>query len=399
MSNETPNTQNIIPEIPNPEDSHAKKVALAVIIAFCLLIFGGGLFHFVVADKDFSESENRVLAKAPVISFEKLKDGSFMSEAETYLTDQFPFRDVLISAKTFCDRLIGIKEENGVYIGSNGFIFDTQTPYTKEKGEELTGAISDFAQNNKKIKTSVLIAPNSSYVYRDYLPGNLDMPDQSDMLKSMCKFFSDRVNVIDTCESFRNASEGDTLLYYRTDHHWTTDGAYVAFEALAKEWKLDTKKTKLEFYTVSTTFEGTLSSKAGLHTYKDEVKICVPEKSEGTYFVSYESQGKKTATIFEKDKLNQKNHYEVFLGGNYDKVIISTVAETDNTLLLVKDSYANCLIPMLTPYFSRIVVVDPRYLTDSFGGILKEYTFTHALFLYNMNTLLGDTSLAACLAS
>ncbi len=322
-----------------------------------------------------------------------------MSEAETYLTDQFPFRDALISAKTFCDRLIGIKEENGVYIGSNGFIFDTQTPYTKEKGKELTGAISDFAKKNKRIKTSVLIAPNSSYVYGDCLPANLDMPDQRDMLAHMRKLFSDKVNVIDTFSEFRKAAKDETLLYYRTDHHWTTDGAYVAFKALAKEWKLDMKKVKLEFHTVSADFEGTLSSKAGLHTYKDEVKICIPEKSESTYFVSYESQGKKTATLFERDKLNQKNHYEVFLGGNYDKVIISTVADTDNTLLLVKDSYANCLIPMLTPYFSRIVVVDPRYLTDSFGGILREYTFSHVLFLYNMNTFLGDTSLAACLAS
>ena len=95
----------------------------------------------------------------------------------------------------------------------------------------------------------------------------------------------------------------------------------------------------------------------------------------------------------------QKNQYEVFLGGNYDKVIISTAAETTASLLVFKDSYANCLLPMLTPYFSKIVVIDPRYFSDSLKGVMAETQFTHVLFLYNLNTFLGDTSLAATLES
>ena len=79
--------------------------------------------------------------------------------------------------------------------------------------------------------------------------------------------------------------------------------------------------------------------------------------------------------------------------------MITTTAETTATLLVFKDSYANCLLPMLTPYFSKIVVIDPRYFSDSLKGIMGETQFTHVLFVYNMDTFLGDTSLAAALES
>ena len=154
-----------------------------------------------------------------------------------------------------------------------------------------------------------------------------------------------------------------------------------------------------EFHKISTTFEGTLASTSGVHDTQDEIEICLPKNSEGTYVVTFESSGEKTASLFFPDKLEQKNQYEVFMGGNYDKVIIDTVCPSGRNLLLIKDSYANCMIPMLTPYFSKIVVIDPRYLTDSLESIIKENDFTHMLFLYNINTLLEDNSLVPCLES
>ena len=148
---------------------------------------------------------------------------------------------------------------------------------------------------------------------------------------------------------------------------------------------------------ISGDFEGTLASKTGIHDVKDKVEICLPKNSKGSYVVAIESQEKKTATLFDSEKLGQKNKYEVFLGGNYDKVVIDTVSSSRATLLIIKDSYANALIPMLTPYFAKIVVVDPRYMTESIHNTMDEYNFSHVLFLYNLNTFLQDTSLVDAL--
>ena len=146
-------------------------------------------------------------------------------------------------------------------------------------------------------------------------------------------------------------------------------------------------------------FSGTLASSYGERKIKDVLYVCAPKKANGTYTVSYPTQGKVTASVFDTSKLEQKNQYEVFLGGNFDKIEITTTAESEDTLLLFKDSFANCLIPMLTPYFSKIVVIDPRYFSDSLGDVLEDTDFTHVLFVYNLNTFLADKSLSGVLAS
>ena len=242
-----------------------------------------------------------------------------------------------------------------------------------------------------------ILSPNASDILPDKLPEALKIPDRSEAFSAVKKALSS-YSWIDCKTIFEKQKEKDAL-FYRTDHHWTTRAAYLAFKNLAAQWGLGARDKNYSFYTVSDSFRGTLSSTAAVNDGADKIEICVPKKQEGRFTVLYEASGRKTATFFEKDKLLQKNQYEVFLGGNYDKVIISTAAETTASLLVFKDSYANCLLPMLTPYFSKIVVIDPRYFSDSLKGVMAETQFTHVLFLYNMNTFLGDTSLAAALAS
>ena len=378
-------------------------ISIFMIWIFCLIIFGVSGLHVLTADKSFSDSENRVLATFPKLTVSSLADGSFMKNFETYLTDQFPFRDSIISAKTVVDRILGKNEENGVYIGKEGYLFDSQTPYNSTKVKEIGQAVRKFASTHETFETAFVLAPNSSYVYSDYLPEYLEMPSQKAQLKSARKEIKTENIFWPSVAAIFEKNAQKTQLYYKTDHHWTTRGAYLIFRELCLQWGFESSikdiDEKFSFYQVSDSFEGTLASTSGVHDTTDNIEICVPEESEGTYVAHFESSGEKTASVFFGDKLEEKNQYEVFLGGNYDKVIISTVAPEGRSLLIVKDSYANCLIPMLTPYFSKIVVIDPRYLTDSLDSIIKENDFSHMLYLYNLNTLLEDNSLVPCLES
>ncbi len=378
-------------------------ISLIMIWFFCLIIFGVAGLHLVADDSKFSESENRVLSAFPKLSVATIADGSFMSDFESYLTDQFPFRDSIISLKTFADRIIGKNEENGVYIGKEGYLFDTQTPLDSKHIKEIGKAVLEFKEKHSKLETAFLLAPNSTYVYSEYLPKYLELPDQRWLIRAVHREIDDESLLWPAASKILKNNASDSQLYYKTDHHWTTRGAYLLFKEICLGWGLETSSKaidkKFEFYEVSNTFEGTLASTSGVHGTKDMVEICLPKKSEGTYVANFESSGEKTASLFFKDKLMQKNHYEVFMGGNYDKVIISTVASSGRSLLLIKDSYANCMIPMFTPYFSKIVIIDPRYLTDSLDSIVKENDFSHLLYLYNINTLLEDSSLVPCLGS
>ena len=378
-------------------------ISLIMIWFFCLVIFGVSGLHIATEDSKFSESENRVLGEFPKLSVATIADGSFMRDFETYLTDQFPFRDGIISLKTLADRIVGKNEENGVYIGKDGFLFDSQTPLDSKHIKGIGKAVLAFKEKHSDLETAFILAPNSTYVYSEYLPEYLELPDQRWLIRAVHKQIDDETILWPAAANILKKNASEAQLYYKTDHHWTTRGAYLLFKEICLGWELEESSKAIDkrfkFYEVSNTFEGTLASTSGVHSTKDRVEICLPKKSEGTYVVNFESLGEKTASLFFKDKLQQKNQYEVFMGGNYDKVIISTVSQSGRSLLLIKDSYANCMIPMLTPYFSKIVVIDPRYLTDSLDSIVKENDFSHMLYLYNINTLLEDNSLVPCLES
>ena len=384
------------------DEKQNKKLRITAVCAittvvFVLIVFGVLALSIITPDREKSESENRVLKQFPTITLSSIFDGTFMKNFETYMNDQFPFRDSLISFKSSFERMLGKTEENGVYIGKDNFLFEAPAGVDSEKLKALTDAVSKFGQSNKKLRKAFILSPNSSDILPEKLPSKLKIEDRSKAFSTVKKALSS-YSWIDCKSIFEKQKEKENL-FYSTDHHWTTRAAYLAFKNLSSQWKLGASDKNYSFYPVSDSFQGTLSSTAAVNDRADKIEICVPKKQEGKFTVLYESSGRKTATFFEKEKLLQKNQYEVFLGGNYDKVIISTTAETTATLLVFKDSYANCLLPMLTPYFSKIVVIDPRYFSDSLKGVMGEIQFTHILFLYNMNTFLGDTSLAATLES
>lgn len=370
-------------------------VFITYIALFCALILFVALYGLLTPDKQFSENENRILAQKPVFTVQGLFDGSYTKDIENYLSDQFAFRDEAIYLKSVLERAWGKKAENGAYIGKNGFLFDSQSAFDETKMASVAKQIRKFARKNSSVNMTFALVPNSSYIYAENLPTSLELESQKTQVASFYKMLKKDVNVIDTFTPLMNAKE-DYQVFYKTDHHWTTRGAFAVFSKIAKALKISYKEKNYEFHTVSNSFEGTLKSKSIAQNVKDTVEVCYPKKSAGKYVLSISGVKDKRASCFFEEKLNEKNHYEVFFGGNYGRMTITTMAE-DKVLLVIKDSFANCLIPMLTPYYSKIVVLDPRYMTEGISGIMKEFDFTDVLFLYNANTFFEDTSLVSVL--
>lgn len=380
-----------------PEGSVPKWLIRLLAAVFVLVLTVTCILLFALPKKEMSETENRVLAKPPVLSISSLSDGSFMKDVEKYLSDHFPFRDKVIELKTALDRTMGKKEENGVYIGKDGFLFQKQTAFDTEKVSAMTKAMNGFVKKLGGVKAAAIISPNSSDILTELMPVGCEIEDRIGHFEAIGQGL-EKIDFIN-CYSLFYGSKDRTSLFYRTDHHWTTRAAYLAFEQVAKSLNKSTKGIDYSFYTVANDFQGTLSSSSAVTGSSDKIEICTPDEKHSNYVVNYESSSRKTVSLFEREKLEGKNKYEVFLGGNYDKVVITTDSDTDDTLLLFKDSYANCMIPMLTPLFSKIVVIDPRYYSDSLSKSLEEYSITHVLFLYNMDTFLADTSLCDVLQS
>lgn len=364
---------------------------------FCVAI-GLGLVCFLVSpDKEISERENRPLQKRPVFTVASFADGSFMKNVEKWLSDQFPLRDKVVSVKTLIDRSLGKKEENGVYFGKNGFLFEKGSEYNEEQVDKTTSVMNAFMKKYGIENSAVMISPNSSEILSEYLPEFVEEKSQKEMLSDIKNKLKKSDSMWIDCHKIFSAEEEKNKLFFRTDHHWTARAAYEAFKNLRKSWELEEEGVKFKFRTVTDEFQGTLSSSSGVETITDTIEICMPEKKNMSYVAVWESQQLRKATLFDKTKLQSKNKYEVFLGGNFDKVEISTNNDNMLSLLIFKDSYANSMIPMFTPYFSKIVIIDPRYYSDEIDNLMEENDFTHLLFLYNVNTFLEDTSIVKVL--
>lgn len=370
----------------------ARIMAAAFLLILAILV----VCNTVTKDRDFSEKENRVLSGKPDFTWSRLTDGRYMTQFETYVNDQFVFRDGWIQLKTLSDTLLGKKEENGVYLGKNDRLLEQFTAPEDTAVTELTNAVNSFAKRHEKLKQYFLLAPTAVNIYSEDLPLWAPAEDQNKVMDSFFgKLDTSLIQKIDVRSAFEAEKEAD--LYYHTDHHWTTNGAYLAFQTAAGVMDLDLKAVSYEHYPVTDSFQGTLSAKSGfLNGKKESIEAYFPQQTT-PYIVSYVEEQKKEASVFQSESLKTRDKYSLFFGGNHSLIEIQTASSRNKRLLVLKDSYANCFIPFLIPYYRDIVIVDPRYYYDSIDQLIEDYDIQEVLYLYNANTFFSDTSLQPAL--
>jgi hypothetical protein len=181
------------------------------------------------------------------------------------------------------------------------------------------------------------------------------------------------------------SAHSDEYLYYRNDHHWTTRGAYLGYLALTGG---EDRYDSLPMETVSTDFLGTLQSRVpGAETVSDSIELfTVPDSIQVT-------QNGTEIGLYDLSCLEEKDQYRVFLGGNYPLVEITGGTGT-GSLLIIKDSFANSLVPFLTQDYESITLVDPRYYSGSVRQLLSSGAYDEVLVLYELNNFAQDSSLS-----
>ena len=365
---------------------------------FGIFILAVLIINFLVPDRGFSQKENRVLASRPAISVSQLTSGKFADGYETYVNDQFPLRDLWVTIKAATDRVLGKTDGNGVYLGKSGYLMEDFTAPSQERLNRTVNAMTDFAARHSDLPQYALIAPNAVNILSDKLPALAAATDQNPYLDATAATLEKAgvtfVDVRDTLSQHK-----DDGIYYHTDHHWTTQGAYFAYMQLAKVLGIDSSSISYDKLPVSMSFQGTLSAKSGFRaSEKEEMDVFLPrDDSVPSSVVNYVDEQKKTASFYDTSKLETRDKYAMFFNGNHGKVVITTPTEENRTLLVIKDSYANSLIPFLAPYYRKIVMVDPRYFYDDLEELMQVEEIQEVLYLYNANTFYADTSLELAL--
>lgn len=367
------------------ENNPIVKIIPIFISAIFLFLFA---FFFIADKKDFSENENRKLASMPEAEVETIIDGTYMDEFSTYLCDHFPLRDNFINIKTQFEKVTGHTKINNIYLGDDDFYIE---PYEEPKNtDRIIGILNKFADKVESADISLMLVPNAVTVYADKLPNTAVTRDQ---LKDIDTYYS-KVNMdtIDVATTLLDNNDKDNL-FYRLDHHWTTHGAFLAYEKFCESKGFTPLSVdEFEIETVTKDFKGTVFSKVNdYNATPDTIEIYKQEDLE--LIVSYDTKKVTTNSLYEMRYLKEKDKYSLFLNNINSFITIENKnADNDKELVIIKDSYANCFVPFAVNHYKRIYVFDTRYYRYPVSAFINENSkVTDVLILYNMNTIDSDT--------
>ncbi len=380
------------------------KKSTDTILGLCFIAVLAGVFlcNLFSSDQSFSEEENRVLQDKPTFTFSSYVEGRYEKKLESYVNDQFPARNTFIKIKTASDVTCGKLESGGVYRCKDNYLMESITEPSEHWMKSTLSSLTQFKRQYKKLNMYFMLAPNAANILRDKLPATVIPADQNQSINQFYKGVEDcDIKPIDVRSILTKNANQDTQLYYRTDHHWTTDSAFLAYKEAVSIMKL-TDNVSYKRYVVKNDFRGTLASKSGFtNGQNDPLTIYLPNKDKDYHnsVIYYADTKTKTTEFYQLDNLDTKDAYTVFGGSNHPMYTIKTPTASEKKLLLVKDSYANSMIPFLAQNFREIVVVDPRYFFDDINDIIKSEGITDVLFLYNANTFFADNSLEMMLTA
>ena len=360
--------------------------ALPVILCFALFLGAGLTLHLALPDHSRSENENRVLTSAPKFSLKALFSGSFTRDFEDYITDQFPFRDSWLDLKSRTEKLMGKTENNGVFFCRDDTLISRFQSPAESSVEGGIRAVNALAAHTG-LPVCLALIPSAAEIWSDRLPANADTADQAALIRRI--YASVDVSTADILAALReHASEP---VYYRTDHHWTTLGAYYGYSATAAALGLTPRgQDAFSPETVSDSFYGTVYSSSGVRWVEpDSIQIIVPAGD--AELTRYDTPEGTVSPVYDYSKLETKDKYSMFLGGNTSRLVIRT-AHGGGKLLVIRDSYADCELPFFFEHYSEIHVLDLRYYRQSVSAYASEGGFDAILVSYSLADFVSDTS-------
>ena len=381
-----------------------KRYCIFITALFCAFI---GVFlaaNAVSPDRAFSEMENRNLEQLPEVDFgtpEKLfRDGNFfngqfMRDFETYTTDQFVGRDFWVGLKSSTERALGKKENNNVYFADQDTLI---TRFDQPDAGDVTdnlNYVNNFVEN-VDIPVVFSLIPTQACIWADRLPEGAPNASQTDLL-SQAQGAVSGATWADVYTPLMEHKDED--IFYRTDHHWTSLGAYYGYTGLAQA--LGYTPVPLSDYDAtvrSTEFYGTVFSSSGVRWVRpDTITTYVPEDGITVVSHTYDNAGnpvEEPRELYVESFLSVKDKYSMFLGGNQSLGVVKNANNPDGPkLLIIRDSYADSLVPFLTAHYSEIHLIDPRYYHLSVKDYVEQNGIDQALVLYSVPNFVTDQNL------
>ncbi len=362
----------------------AQRALIALFSCFLGLFF---LLNLLIPDRALSQRENRYLQLLPEFSLSDLVSGAFMEDFEAYCSDQFAFRDRWVTLKARCELLSGKRENNGVFLCAGNRLIEGFASPDGAALEKRVLAVNHLAEELRAPVTLALI-PGAAELYRELLPEGAPNGSQRRVIDAV--YGGAAVNCADLYSAL--AAHADEYIFYRTDHHWTTLGAYYGYTAICESLGLKAlPPTAFSPELLTAEFYGTAYSSSGYTWVEPDTMerfVAVPD---GLRVLDYASGTAAEGALYHPERLEEQSKYTYFLGGNTPRIVLSQPDSSLPSLLIVRDSYSDCLAPFLLTHFGEIHLLDLRYYRESVAAYAEENGIDQVLILYSVSNFSTDS--------
>ncbi len=331
-------------------------------ISFIIFIFTFSILSFIFKDQEFSKFERRKLAKKPEFNSE------FTSNLDEYIVDQFPFRNEFINLNSKINRnILQMKGHNNVYV-IDDIIYDINYPMNEKNCNDFCKKINYIIENDLQ----------NSKVYFSIIPDKEYFLDDEKYLKTDYKLLQDKIKLNAKYINIMNELTIDD--YYRTDIHWKQENLDKVVKKLVTGMGISYIKTTNQ-YKEYASFYGASYSKAGEKLKADTIKYIENEYTENAIvdYLEYNIE-----SIYNEEKLSGMDSYDVFLNGPSSLIeITNPKANNDRELIIFRDSFSSSLAPLLIPYYSKITLIDLRYINYKYVENLVDLNNKDVFFIYS----------------
>lgn len=358
------------------------------LIAGFLLMMGG--LTVLLPQKEFSENENRYLNQFPEFSWDSLWKGEYQGKLQEAVSDQTIQRDVFTAMATFSERVMGYRDIGGVYLGKDGYYISKKTEQDINQFRYLENLrYVEYLSGQREEEAVLMLIPSAGTVLRDQLPVWAPFY-RADAMYKAAKTICTGTQVLDIREELRQQNL-QTPVFFRTDHHWTLPGAYIGYSTFCEQQ--DLQKHSYGFFQpekVTDSFYGTLYSRVLDQTVRPDSLYAAGRLPEIQEVVC---DGNVQKGIYCKSKLKEKDKYGYFFGGNYGEVTIRMNSDMGRELLVIKDSFANSMVPFLLEDYDEVTMIDLRYYRQSVRALLEQKNKAEILIVYEMSNFAEDSNL------
>ena len=354
----------------------------ATVLLICGMVVSLSVLSLLLPDRLFSAREKRKLQQWPEFSVGAMLDGSWEERLEAYTLDQFPFRDSWITLKKVTDRLSGRQEAGNVYLAEDGYLIDTFHSPDMEQFRRNVESLGNFL-GQLEVPASVLLVPTAAAVLEDRLPPFAPTADQQAMLDQAAR----QLPLVQVLEVLK--AHPEQQLYYRTDHHYTSLGAWYCYQAWRQDRGLPPEDpADWTREVLCRDFYGTTYQKAGLPWIRpDTITAWYRQDHPVTY-----NGTDREPSLYHRQALEGQDRYGVFLNSNQALSVIEGGGE--GNLLLIKDSFGNTFAQFAAEEFRQVHGVDLRFFRQDLSAYIRENGITRVLVLYGLENFAQDKNLS-----